>query len=495
MKFLQKNRLNNRGKTFGIMMAVMITAVVMFVFTPYSTTAAGTHAPAVQMIPQSFTQLAKNCGPAVVNISTVKTLTSGGNRVFEHFFGGPQNSPHGQMDPFGRFFEDFFKNHPQREFKQSSLGSGFILDKEGFIVTNNHVIDGADEIQVKLKDGKEYPAEIIGKDSSTDLALIKIKADKDLPVLNLGNSDDLEIGQWVLAIGSPFGLEQTVTAGIISAKGRVIGAGPYDDFIQTDASINPGNSGGPLINMYGEVVGINTAIIAGGEGIGFAIPVNIAKEVFAQLKNNGSVTRGWLGVAIQDLDKDLQEYYGVDKGVLVSEVFKGDPADEAGIKANDIIAEINGKSVESSRDLTRLIAGLSVDSKAEIKVNREGKVKTFKVKIGQRDDEKLAAASGGGQQGHMESELGIEISNITPEIANQFNIDESGGVIVVNVQPDSNGAKAGIVQGDIIKEINHQPVKNVAEYNKAVDGVKKGDAVNLFIRRLNKGFMVVKITK
>ncbi|MBC2714816.1 MAG: DegQ family serine endoprotease [Desulfobacteraceae bacterium] len=487
---MKKTWLNNRGKTFGVLAGVAIAAAYLLVLSPYTTIAGCSQAPAVKMVPQNFTQLAKNCGPAVVNISTVKTLTSGGGRVFEHFFRGPQ----GRQDPFGRFFDDFFKNQPRREFKQSSLGSGFIMDTDGYIVTNNHVIEGADEIQVKLKDGKEYPAEIIGKDASTDLALIKIKADHDLPVLNLGDSDKLEIGQWVLAIGSPFGLEHTVTAGIISAKGRVIGAGPYDDFIQTDASINPGNSGGPLINMYGEVVGINTAIIAGGDGIGFAIPVNIAKEIFAQLKDNGEVTRGWLGVAIQDLDQDLKDYYGVEKGVLISEVFEDDPADKAGIKINDIILSINGKPVESSRDLTRLIAGLSVGSKAEIKVNRAGKIKKFKVIIGRRDVEKLYA-SGSGHPGRMESELGIEITDITPEMSKQFNLGDSDGVLVVNVKPDSKGAKTGIVKGDIIKEINHQPVENVSDYNRIVDDVKKGDAIHLYLRRLNKGFMVVKIIK
>ncbi len=487
---IKQKRLKTRRWAVLSITAVAIVLASVFILAPYSTTAAGTRAPAVKMVPQSFTQLAKTCGPAVVNISTVKTLTSGGGRVFEHFFRGPQ----GRQDPFGRFFEDFFKNQPQREFKQSSLGSGFIMDKEGYIVTNNHVIEGADEIQVKLRDGKEYPAEIIGKDSSTDLALIKIKADHDLPVLNLGNSDEMEIGQWVLAIGSPFGLEHTVTAGIISAKGRVIGAGPYDDFIQTDASINPGNSGGPLINMYGEVVGINTAIVAGGDGIGFAIPVNIAKEIFAQLKDSGEVTRGWLGVAIQDLDQELKSYYGVDKGVLIAEVFEGDPADKSGIKANDIILYINGKPLESSRDLTRIIAGLAVGSKAEVKVNRDGKIKIFKVKIARRDDEKIYA-SASGQPGRLKSELGIEISNITPEMSEQFNLGDSDGVIVAGVKPDSIGDKAGIVRGDIIKEINHQPVKDVSDYNKIVDDVKKGDAIQMYIRRLNKGYMVVKIIK
>jgi len=490
MKFLQKDCLSRRRSTFGIFAAVIIVVAYLFVFSPYTTTAGCSQPPPVKMVPQNFTQLSKTCGPAVVNISTVKTLTSGGGRVFEHFFG----NPHGRQDPFGRFFDDFFKNQPQREFKQSSLGSGFILDKDGYIVTNNHVIDEADEIQVKLKDGMEFPAEIIGKDPSTDLALIKIKADHDLPVLKLGDSDNMEIGEWVLAIGSPFGLEHTVTAGIISAKGRVIGAGPYDDFIQTDASINPGNSGGPLINMYGEVVGINTAIVAGGDGIGFAIPINIAKAVFAQLKDNGEVTRGWLGVAIQDLDEDLKGYYNVDTGVLVAEAFEGDPAAEAGIRANDIILSINGKAVESSRDLTRLIAGLAVGSKANVEVSRDGKIKTFKVKIGRREDEKMLA-SGGGEPGHMESKLGIEISDITPDIAKQFNLSNSDGVIIVDVAPDSKGAEAGIAKGDIIIEINHQPVKDISDYNKIVESVKDGEAMQLYIKRLNKGFMVVKLIK
>ncbi|MDA3897324.1 MAG: DegQ family serine endoprotease [Desulfobacteraceae bacterium] len=490
MKFFKNNWINNREKTIGVLATLAVLIVCLFVFSPYTTTAGCSQPPAVRMVPQDFTQLSKSCGPAVVNISTVKTLTSGGGRVFEHFF----RSPRDQQDPFNRFFENFFKNQPQREFKQSSLGSGFILDKDGYIVTNNHVIDGADEIQVKLKNGKEYPAEIMGKDASTDLALIKIKADHDLPVLALGDSDKLEIGQWVLAIGSPFGLEHTVTAGIISAKGRVIGAGPYDDFIQTDASINPGNSGGPLINMYGDVIGINTAIVAGGDGIGFAIPVNIVKEIFAQLKDNGEVTRGWLGVAIQNLDPELKEYYDVDKGVLIAEVFEGDPAEEAGIRANDIILEINGKPVDSSRDLTRLIAGLDVGSSAKIKVNREGNEKMFKVKIARRDMDQLLA-SGSDDSGRMESQLGVEVSDITPEISKKFNLGDTDGVIVVNVAPDSKGAKAGIAQGDIIMEINHQPVNDASDYIEIIDDVEKGDAVQMYLRRMNKGYMVVKIFK
>src|SRR5512136_1832177 len=256
------------------------------------------------MVPGNFTELAEKARSGVVNIQTVKTI-KGGGRVFRHFFGNPfggQSPFSGRQNPFDESnpFEDFFgpqtDDGPADNFRQKSLGSGFIIDREGHIVTNNHVVDGADEVKVKLANGKEFDAKVIGRDSKTDLALIKINGSSDLQPLKMGDSDETRVGSWVVAIGSPFGLEQTVTAGIVSAKGRVIGSGPYDNFIQTDASINPGNSGGPLINMKGEVVGINTAIIANGQGIGFAIPINMAKEVAPQLQDKGHVTRGWLGV-------------------------------------------------------------------------------------------------------------------------------------------------------------------------------------------------------
>ena len=256
-------------------------------------------------------------------------------------------------------------NDPNHDFKRRSLGSGFIIDPKGLIVTNNHVIEDADKIKVKLTDDSEYDAEVVGRDPSTDLALIKIEPQKSLTPLKMGSSEDLQVGQWVVAIGSPFGLEQTVTAGIVSAKGRIIGSGPYDNFIQTDASINPGNSGGPLLNLKGEVIGINTAIIASGQGIGFAVPAEVAKDVIAQLQNKGEVTRGWLGVGIQDLSEELANYYGIKegKGALVTQVYEGDPADKGGIKVNDVIVSANGEPVESSRDLTRIIAAAPVGEK------------------------------------------------------------------------------------------------------------------------------------
>jgi serine protease Do len=439
--------------------------------------------------PESFSTLAETVSPAVVNISTVKTV-KGGGPVFRHFY----QSPWGNEDPFKDFFEKFFGDEQQREYKQRSLGSGFIIDKEGYIVTNNHVIADADEIKVKLNSGKEYDAKIIGRDPGTDIALIKIKADSHYSVVNLGDSDALKVGEWVVAIGSPFGLEHTVTAGIVSAKGRVIGSGPYDDFIQTDASINPGNSGGPLINMKGNVVGINTAIIAGGQGIGFAVPVNIAKGVIKQLKEEGEVTRGWLGVGIQDINDEMAEYYGVKgkKGVLVSEVFPGDPADKAGIRTKDIILEINGQKIETSRELTRIIADFHVGEAVKITVLRDGKEKTFTVKIAKREETERVSRSIPNKE---QDAFGIGVSNLTPEIARRLNLQETEGVVVTGVQPKSQGEDKGVKTRDIIKEINHQSINTVDDYENAIRKVKKGDTFSMLIKRADSGFFVIKLTK
>ncbi len=441
-------------------------------------------------VPGSFSQLAESAGPAVVNIRTVKTI-KGGGPVFRNF----RRNPHGGEDPFKDFFEKFFGEDTQREFKQPSLGSGFIIDKEGFVVTNNHVIQDADQIKVKLGGDTEYDAEVVGRDANTDLALLKIKTGKALPFLNLGDSDELKIGQWVVAIGSPFGLERTVTAGIVSAKGRVIGSGPYDNFIQTDASINPGNSGGPLINMQGEVVGINTAIIAAGQGIGFAIPINLAEKIIAQLKSEGEVTRGWLGVAIQDLTSEMAEYYGLKnrKGVLVADVFKGDPADEAGIQAKDIILSVNDNKIETSRQLTSMIADLKVGEAAKVEVFRNGKLKIFNIKLAKRNDQKLASRST--QQEPEEEKFGIQIAEVTPEITQRFGIGDTTGVIVIKVESDSKGAEAGVQMGDIIKEINHRIIETGKDYTEAMDKIKDDEAVNLFIWRKNAGFLVINLNK
>ncbi len=445
---------------------------------------------AVNMIPESFSALAETVSPAVVNIRTEKTI-QGGSRVFRHF----NQNPFGNDERFQDFFDKFFGEQPQREHKERSLGSGFIIDKDGLIVTNNHVVENAEKIKIKLKDGKEYNAEIIGRDPSTDLALIKVPSGNNLPVLPFGDSNALKVGQWVVAIGSPFGLEQTVTAGIISAKGRVIGSGPYDNFLQTDASINPGNSGGPLIDMNGQVVGINTAIVASGQGIGFAIPINLAKSIIDQLKSKGEVTRGWIGVVIQDLTDDVAEYYGIQdkKGALVMDVLKGNPADIAGIQPKDIILEISDKKIETSRDLTNLVANVPVGEKVKITVLRNNKKQVFYVEVAKRPEDKSIASRGSEKK--QDDELGIKVTAITPEIAKRFKISSSEGIIVERVEPGSKSEAAGVQMGDVIKEINHRPVKTVQDYSSIISKLKKNEVIQIFIWRLNVGFVVIKIIK
>ena len=485
---ITKNKLESTiGKTFFLMF--FFTVGLLGASNIISPTTIHAKTTGIFSAPENFSSLAEMASPSVVNIRTVKII-KGGGPVFRHFFRGPKNGE----DPFQDFFDKFFGEENQREFKQRSLGSGFIIDKDGYIVTNNHVVENAEKIKVKLKDGKEFDAEIIGRDPNTDLALIKISPENNLPALMLGNSNELKVGQWVVAIGSPFGLEHTVTAGIVSAKGRVIGSGPYDDFIQTDASINPGNSGGPLINMDGEVVGINTAIIAGGQGIGFAIPVNLAKGIVAQLKKYGDVTRGWLGVAIQDISGEIAEYYGLGnrKGVLVTEVFPNDPADQAGIKPKDIILDIDGKKIETSRALTSIIANKAVGEKVSILVFRNGKKKTMTVEIAKRKDTKLSVKQ---NKKMHEDELGVRVADITGEIARRFNITESGGVIVIGVDPKSKASEAGIMVGDIIKEINHTAITAEKDYKKMILNIKSGETIQMFIRRMNSGFIVLKFEK
>ena len=444
-----------------------------------------------RMVPESFSELAESVSPAVVNIRTETTTTYEGGRVYRHFF----NQPFGQDDPFNEFFDRFFNAPQGREYKQRSLGSGFIIDETGYIVTNNHVIQNADKISVKLKDKEEFSAEVVGTDSKTDLALLKIKADRKLPFLEIGDSDTLKIGEWVVAIGSPFGLEQTVTAGIVSAKGRVIGAGPYDDFIQTDASINPGNSGGPLLNMQGQVIGINTAIIASGQGIGFAIPANMARNIITQLKQDGSVTRGWLGVAIQPVSQEMADYYRLKdrRGALVTEVFSGDPADKAGIKPQDIILSINGTKVEDSHDLTAIIADIPVGEKIEVEFMREGKRKTVEVTIAKRDDSEV------GDQGYTEqpeeTSLGLTVSDITDAIARRLDITSREGVVITDVVRGSKGDMAGLNAGDVIIEINHEKVRDMDTFKDIINDTDDGDPLQMIVRKSNGTLLIVTVTK
>lgn len=435
--------------------------------------------PVISKVPTSFVELVKKEKPAVVNISTTQVIKQKG---FTHppIGGGRQN-------PLDEFFgDDFFKRFfgdvpPSGEFKSKSLGSGFIISADGYILTNNHVIENASEIKVKLTDEKEYDAKIIGRDAKTDIALIKIEDKNSLPVVNIGDSDKLEIGEWVVAIGNPFGLEQTVTAGIVSAKGRVIGSGPYDNFIQTDASINPGNSGGPLFNTQGEVVGINTAIVASGQGIGFAIPINMAREILPQLRETGTVTRGWLGVMVQHITPDIAESLNLQgkEGALVADVVKGGPAEKTGIRRGDVIMEFDGKQIGRMRDLPSVVASTPIGKEVKVLVLREGKEKILDVTITKLDEEKVASAETEEESG----DFGMKVQEITPEVANYFNLEETAGVVVVNVERDSAAAEAGMQPGDLILEVNQRPVRSLKEYRDAISLKKAGEPSLFWIKR------------
>ncbi|MFA4915993.1 MAG: DegQ family serine endoprotease [Syntrophales bacterium] len=431
--------------------------------------------------PASFAELAEKLKPAVVNISTTKTIRAGD--ALETPFGSPfDRSPWGD-DFFGRFFGDT----PRREFKQKSLGSGFIISHDGYIFTNNHVVEQADKILVKLSDEKEYEAKIIGKDKNTDIALIKIKPDSSLPVVELGDSDELRVGSWVLAIGNPFGLEQTVTAGIVSAKGRVIGAGPYDNFIQTDASINPGNSGGPLFNMGGKVIGINTAIVAQGQGIGFAIPINMAKNILPDLKTKGMVSRGWIGVAVQDITEDILQGLNLKdrNGALIAEVFEGDPADKAGVKTGDVAVEVNGKKVKDTHEFSRVIASSHVGNKISVKVMRDGKEYTFQVVVAERKDETAIAGVRGKSEG-----LGMTVQEITPEIARHLGVSSKTGVVVAEVQEGSPADEVGIRSGDIILQVNKVKISSLKDYLREISKKQATQSILFLIKRGKATFFV-----
>ncbi len=436
----------------------------------------------ISRTPLSFADLAEKLKPCVVNISTTKTVRGGGFR-----------SPFGQGMPFDRyfggddFFERFFGDMPQREFKQKSLGSGFIISSDGYIFTNNHVVEQADKILVKLSDGKEYEAKVIGKDAKTDIALIKVKPTGSLPVAETGDSEKLRVGDWVMAIGNPFGLEQTVTAGIVSAKGRVIGAGPYDNFIQTDASINPGNSGGPLFNMEGKVIGINTAIVAQGQGIGFAIPISMAKTILPDLKAKGKVTRGWLGISVQDISEDIAKNMKLKErsGALIADVFKGDPADKAGLKAGDVITEINGKKIKDTHELLMLIAGFRVGETVKIKILRDSLEKDVSIAVAERKEQaELAAAGESGQA------FGMVVQEITPEIAKHLGLSTKKGVIVVEVQEGSTADEVGIQPQDIILQVNKMKITTMKEYVQELKKAGEKGGILLLIKRGKSTFFV-----
>lgn len=438
-----------------------------------------------------FSELAAKCGPAVVNIGTERKATSAGA---EEFFGEMfRNMPPG----FEKFFEQFGDNkernvpgnkRPQR--KQKSLGSGFLVSADGYIVTNNHVVAEADVINVTLDErngkGRHFKATLIGSDEETDLALLKVESREPLPFLVFGNSDALKVGQWLLAIGNPFGLDHTVTCGILSAKGRNIRSGPFDNFLQTDASINPGNSGGPLLNMEGQVVGINTAIIASGQGIGFAIPSNMAAKIIDQIKDGKKISRGWIGVTIQDVDENSAKALGLKDaaGALIGNVMENEPAHKAGVLDGDVIIAVDKKNIEDSAALLRTIADKAPGSTAVLTIWRDGKAQDITVTLGERKSSQVMGKDKNSQKHENESILGLSVRPLKPEERKQLKVAKDEGVLIVSIDPEKAAAEADLQPGDVILKANQMPVNSAAELSKIVKevGVKRG-AVMLQIQR------------
>jgi serine protease Do len=417
----------------------------------------------------TFAKVAEAIKPAVINITTTGRTTGPMRTPFEEFFGE-------------EFFKRFFGDAPER-IPQRSLGSGVIVDATGVALTNAHVVENAKDIEVVTLDGNKHRAKVVGLDKKTDLAVLKLDDGKgSFNHARLGDSDRMQVGDWVIAVGSPFGLQSTVTAGIISAKARQLGHGPFDDFIQTDAAINPGNSGGPLVNMQGEVIGINTAIVAGGTGIGFAIPSNLARKIYTELNTKGKVTRGWLGVSIQPLTPELAKSFGTKdtKGVLISDVIADSPAAKAGLQPGDILLEFDGKKMEAPADLQRAVGFTTPGATAKMKILREKGERTVEVKIAEASDEREVASRPGQRS---PTSLGMEVRPVTPEVARQLNLRAAEGVVVVRVDDESPAAAAGVQRGDVIREINRQRIRAIGDFEKATKDLKDGDRLTVLLQR------------
>ena len=412
----------------------------------------------------AFSAVADRVMPSVVNVST--TPKRGAGLSSEEI-----------PEQFREFFEEFRRRPP----RDRATGSGVIVDPTGYILTNNHVIENAAEISVRLSDARKFTAKLVGRDPKTDLAVLKVDSPGPLPAAVLGNSDALRVGQWAIAIGNPFGLDRTVTVGIISATARTrVGVATYESFIQTDASINPGNSGGPLLNIDGQVIGVNTAIVAAGQGIGFSIPINMAKDVMRQLIAGGRVVRGWLGVAIQDVTDDLAPTFGVPEreGVLVADVLKDGPAERAGLKTGDVIVEFAGTPIKETPDLQRRVAAVTPGQATEVKVVREGQTLTLPVTVGEMPtDETVAAVEPG------DDTWGVRVERVTPEIAQRLDLPRPEGVVVTEVQTGGPAEKSGLRRGDVVLEIGGRPVRDVASFYRELASVKPGQGVPVYLQR------------
>jgi serine protease Do len=436
----------------------------------------------------AFAAVADRVTPSVVNVS-VKPKKAAAGEVGQR--------PEGEQrfrDFFGpEFYDRFFKRRAPREDSRSA-GSGVIVDARGYILTNAHVVEDAAEIEVRLSDDRKFAATLVGRDPKTDLAVVKIDpAAGPLTAVALGDSDKLRIGQWAIAIGNPFGLDRTVTVGIISATGRTrVGVATYEAFIQTDASINPGNSGGPLLNLDGRVIGINTAIVSSGQGIGFAIPINMAREVMTQLIAKGRVVRGWLGVSIQDLTDDLAAGFGVSSkgGVLVADVLKDGPAEAAGMKPGDIIVDLDGASIKEVTELQKRVAAIPPGRAVALTVLRDRKTSKIRVKLGEQPSEEIVVASGSKGEG-----LGVTVEELGDDVAQAYGLQGRSGVVVTDVAPDSAAAAAGIKEGDLVLEVNRRRVASVEEFTKAVAALKPGEVVPVQIARSGAGreYVVLKV--
>ncbi len=483
-----------------LMIAMFALSLPLGYVGPKGSVNAGT---SVGELEQSLMHVSEEVKLSVVSITTVK--------VFKHpSTGGYHGDKYGRGDKYGHGdrrnkrgnpFDDFFdkflpKAPPKGEYKTQSLGSGVIVKidgKKGYILTNNHVVADMDELKVKLSDKREFDGEVVGTDEQTDLAVIKIEG-KDLKAATMGDSENLRQGQWAIAIGNPFGLTHTVSVGVVSAIGRSgVGIANYENFIQTDAAINPGNSGGPLVSIDGEIIGINTAIFTrsgGYQGIGFAIPVNMAKAVLRDLIDKGKVTRGWLGVVIQDVDASLAEQFGVEvtEGVLISDVQDGSPAKEAGFERGDIVIEYGNKKISDVNRLRNIVAQTKVGEKIKVKVLRKEKEAVLTVKIGEQPSDLFASG-----KPSIGNSLGLSVQDLTDELARSFDFENESGVVVTAVEPDSSAAETDIKEGDLIKEVNRGKINNINDFQEALKNIGQGKDILLLIRRgMHTRFVIIK---